>query len=65
MIHVYLATGLTRGEACPDEGEFVEVSHHTLEEMGDMIAEGRIEDAKTQIAVLKVLLALKNKKERN
>ena len=58
IIHIYLATDLRRGEASPDEGEFVEVSHHTLEELGEMVMKGEIEDAKTQIAVMKAILIL-------
>ena len=61
IIHLYLATGLRRGEATPDEGEFVDVIHYTLEELNEMIMRGELEDAKTQIAVMKTILAFKNK----
>ena len=59
IIHLYLATDLRRGKAMPDEGEFVAVELHTLEELRTMIMGGEITDAKTQIAVLKAYLSLK------
>lgn len=52
-ITLYLATGLHRGEANPDDGEFLDVVSIPLGELADMVMRGEITDAKTQIAVLK------------
>ena len=59
-IHLYLATGLRRGKATPDEGEFLDVNHLPLSELADMVMRGEITDAKTQIAVLKVYFNINN-----
>ena len=52
-ISMYLATGLHRGESHLDEGEFLEVYEVPLTQLYADVMEGRIADAKTQIAVLK------------
>ena len=57
-ITMYLATGLHRGEATPDDGEFLDVVTLPLGELVDMVRRGEITDAKTQIAVLKAFLEL-------
>lgn len=49
--HLYLATGLTRGEDQPDEDEFLNLKKFPLEEAYQMIADGRITDAKTIITL--------------
>lgn len=51
IIHLYLAEQLSAGEMSPDEDEFLEVQEVTLEEALNLIAEGRIADAKTILAV--------------
>ncbi|GGH24970.1 NUDIX domain-containing protein [Paenibacillus segetis] len=51
MIHLYLAEGLSAGEMALDEDEFLEVYEATLEECENYIAEGRIADSKTIMAV--------------
>lgn len=51
IIHLYLAEQLSAGEMSPDEDEFLEIREATLEEALDLIAEGRIADAKTIMAV--------------
>ncbi|MGP0585727.1 NUDIX hydrolase [Paenibacillus timonensis] len=51
IIHLYLAEQLSAGEMSLDEDEFIEVQEATLEEALDLIAEGRIADAKTILAV--------------
>ena len=53
-IRLYLATGLHRGEATPDEGELLSVVHVPLEQLAEKVMKGEITDAKTQIAALKV-----------
>ncbi len=50
--HVYLATGLTKGKAQPDEDEFVECARYPLCELLTMIDKGEIKDAKTVIGIL-------------
>ena len=58
VIHIFLATGLHKGESAPDDGEFLESDTVSLETAVQMVLENRISDAKTQIAVLKAALIL-------
>jgi ADP-ribose pyrophosphatase len=51
IIHLYVAEGLKPGEANPDEDEFLQADAITKEQAGKEIAEGRICDAKTLLAV--------------
>ena len=51
-IHLFSATGLTRGRADLDEDEFVEVIPMRLTEVLDAVRSGRIIDAKSVSAVL-------------
>lgn len=51
MIHMYLAENLVKGEAKPDEDEFLECEAITLKEAQQYIREQRINDAKTIMAV--------------
>lgn len=51
LIHLYRTDGLTAGEAKPDEDEFVELMHITVDEAQQLIASGEIRDAKTIMAV--------------
>ena len=53
-IHMFLAEGLTFGETDFDEDEFIELVKIPLDELVDMVMRGEVEDAKTQIAALKV-----------
>jgi ADP-ribose pyrophosphatase len=46
---IFLATDLTSGEATPMEDERIEVRWFTAKEIAEMIAGGKIEDAKTII----------------
>lgn len=54
VIHVYFADNLVQVEekAALDEDEFVELMHVSLEEMGDLIANKQVYDAKTAFAYL-------------
>lgn len=52
-IHLYIARNLTEGETHPDEGEYVEVKKMKLEEALEMCDEGKIDDAKTAILLLR------------
>jgi ADP-ribose pyrophosphatase len=51
FIHLFLATGLTRGVATPEPDEFIRQESHTLYEGLRMIDRGRIVDGKTIIAL--------------
>ncbi|KRF12126.1 NUDIX hydrolase [Paenibacillus sp. Soil787] len=51
IIHLYIAEDLVKGEANPDEDEFLECEAITLEQAQQYIREGRISDAKTIMAV--------------
>ena len=59
IIHMYMATGLTFGEASPDEDEFLELERIPLEQAAQMVLDNRIPDAKTQAVVLKVYMKVK------
>ena len=51
-LHIFLALDLQRGEAHPDDGEFLEPEKIPLEELAGMVERGEISDGKTAIAVL-------------
>jgi ADP-ribose pyrophosphatase len=48
-MHVFLATGLTEGQKEPMEDERIEVEWFSTADVGRMIREGEISDAKTMI----------------
>lgn len=52
VLHIYLATGLSRGEAHPDEDEFISARTYKIDEVLNMIDEGQITDSKTVAGVL-------------
>jgi ADP-ribose pyrophosphatase len=49
---IYLATGLTEGEATPMDDERIETRWFTRQQVASMIRTGKIEDAKTMIGFL-------------
>ena len=53
-IHMYLAEGITFVDRNLDEDEFLDVEKVPLSTLYDMVMNGEIKDAKTQVAVLKV-----------
>lgn len=57
-ITMYLATGLSFGSSQLDEGEFLSVVRMPLREAAELAMAGKIEDAKTQAALLRVYLML-------
>ena len=63
VLYLYLALGLHPGEMHPDEGEFLDVEQHTLEELTEQIMRGELCDAKTVAAVLKAKRFLDEKGE--
>ncbi len=56
VIYMYLAEGLTFGEARLDDGEFLHVKRMPLDMLVGEIMQGKIKDAKTQAAVLRAKL---------
>ena len=54
VIHIYLAQGLSFGEQDLDEGENLAVGRIPLDEFAQMIIDGKVPDAKTQAAVMRV-----------
>ncbi len=54
LLYLYGATGLTFGEASPDEDEFLTLEKIPLERAVEMVMAGELPDSKTQIAVLKL-----------
>ncbi len=52
VISVFVAKDLTPTQQRLDEDEFIDVEEYTLQELTDMIRDGRIEDSKTVSAIL-------------
>lgn len=52
-IHLYLATGLSQGDAEPEEYEEIEAVRVTLDEALTMATDGRIRDSKTIISLFR------------
>ncbi len=52
-IHLYIATGLHKGECHPDEGEFLNIEKYSLSDAVDMCDRGIIDDAKTAVLILR------------
>ena len=52
-IHMFLAEGLSFGDAHPDADEFISVERIHLSELVSMVMSGKIRDGKTQIGILK------------
>ncbi|MDK2799634.1 MAG: ADP-ribose pyrophosphatase [Clostridiales bacterium] len=59
ILHLYMATGLSKGEVKLDEDEFVEMQTIPLEQLFEMVMKGEIKDAKSIIAILKAYQLLK------
>lgn len=52
FIDVYLARNLRRGEQHLDEGEYIDVEAHDIDELMDMVYAGKLQDAKTVSGLL-------------
>ena len=50
-IYLFLATGLTDGEATPDLGEFIQSEKYNVDDLIKMIERGEIIDSKTIIGI--------------
>ena len=55
-LYIFMATGLTRGQAHLDKGEFLDVEKHSLDELYEMAMRDELPDAKTAMAVIKAKL---------
>lgn len=62
LITIYLARGLHKGERELDEDEFLNLIEIPIEDLVKDIMDGKIKDGKTQVAILKAYLYLKNEK---
>ena len=51
VLHIYAATYLSEGNSCADEDEFISSEKYTVQQLMDMILEGKITDAKSIIGV--------------
>ena len=58
IIHIFLAKGLSFGQAKPDEDEFLNVEKIPFAKALDMVLAGEIKDSKTQTAILKAAILL-------
>lgn len=52
IIHIYSAVGLSQGDTCTDEDEFLSTEKYPVEKLVDMILGGEITDAKSIIGIL-------------
>ena len=52
-IHMYMAEQLTFGDTDPDDDEFIETVRIPLSRLVDMVMNGEVPDAKTQVAALR------------
>jgi ADP-ribose pyrophosphatase len=52
VLHLYSATGLSEGESCADEDEFISTERYPVADLIDMILSGKITDAKSIIGIL-------------
>lgn len=54
ILYIYLAEDLTEGETDFDENEAIDIETFEVEDLYRMVMEGRIEDGKSQVAILMV-----------
>lgn len=60
-LYMYLCTGLTKGETCPDEDEAIDIYEYSFEELCDMIDRGELEDGKSIAALFAASLRITKK----
>lgn len=65
VIYMYFARGLHFGERHLDDDEFLECEKVSLDKMIEMIENGELPDAKTQIAALRVKKILTDEKKKS
>jgi len=51
VLHLYVATGLSEGESCSDEDEFIDSEKYPVSELLQMVLKGEITDAKSIIGI--------------
>jgi len=54
VLYLYLCTGLTAGETCPDENEALDILEMDIDELYQMVMKAEIRDAKTIVAIMMV-----------
>lgn len=64
QLHIYLALGLTQGEACPDEDEFLNVEVIELDKLVKMAVRGELQDGKSINAIFIAREYLRNNQRR-
>lgn len=52
VLHLYVATGLSEGESCSDEDEFIDSEKYAASELIEMVMRGEITDAKSIIGIM-------------
>ncbi len=62
VIYMYLAEGLEFGEQSLDENEFLNCTKMPLEALVEMVCDGKVPDAKTQVAALRAWKILRERK---
>ncbi|QAT48295.1 NUDIX hydrolase [Caproiciproducens sp. NJN-50] len=62
VIHLYACRIESSGDLSLDEGEFLEVKKIPLKKAAQMVLDGEIPDAKTQVLILKTIQMVKNGK---
>jgi len=60
ILYIYLCTGLTPGKTDFDENEAIDLEEHHINELYDLVMNGKITDAKTQITILMVKGMIEN-----
>ena len=60
-LYIYMATGLKQGNIHLDEDEFLSTEKISLKKLYEMIMEGKLQDAKTIIGVMKAAELLRDK----
>jgi ADP-ribose pyrophosphatase len=63
VIHLFLASGLSEGEVCRDEDEFIEVVELPFSEVLELVQEGKIRDGKSLVGILYVERFLRDRRE--
>ena len=59
VTHIYLATGLSFGDANPDEDEFLDIEFFELDKVKKMIMNNEISDGKTVMGFFKAMERMK------
>ncbi len=62
LLYIYLATDLEPGETDFDENEDIDTYSYHIDDLYEMVMEGKIQDAKTQIAILMTVELLRSGK---